>query len=150
MHNLTKKTKAIIAIATVAGLAGTGAAYAYWTVNGAGSSSASTGTLVPITVNMAPLTGLYPGGSVALGGTFTNTNPGSVYVTSVTAVLGSMPGSCLATDFSITGTATVANPNVPNGTGVGSWSGLTLTMSNSSISQDSCKLATIPLTLASS
>ena len=149
MRKLNKKTK-IIAAAAVIGLAGSGAAYSYWTVTGSGSANATTGTVAPITVNQtASLTGLYPGGpAVTLGGTFNNTNAGAVWVATVSAALGTLPAGCVAADFTITGSA-VVGANIPNGSPSGAWSGGTIKMNNTASNQDGCKSATIPLVLTS-
>ncbi len=88
MHMFTKKKMA----AVVAGLAvvGTsGVAFGYWTNAGSGSGTAATGTNAAITVNQtvdSSAPALYPGGPArTLSGTFTNPNPGKVYVANVTA-----------------------------------------------------------------
>jgi hypothetical protein len=147
---LMKKSKTIIVGAAIAGLASTGIAYAYWTTSGTGSATATTGTVVGITVNeTTSATNLYPGGPAQpLAGTFTNTNAGAVYVASVTAALGTLPGTCVPADFTIAGSAPVG-ANVASGTGVGTWSGLTIKMNNTLVSQDGCKAASIPLVLTS-
>jgi hypothetical protein len=147
---LTKKSKTIIAGAAIVGLASAGVAYAYWTTSGTGSATATTGTVVGITVNETTnATNLYPGGPPQpLAGNFNNSNAGAVYVASVTAALGTLPTGCLPADFTIAGPATV-NANVPSGTGVGTWSGLTIKMNNTLVSQDGCKTASIPLVLTS-
>jgi Camelysin metallo-endopeptidase len=146
---LLKSKKKIIAL-TAGMLVVGGGAYAYWTTTGTGSGSAATGTVVGITVNQTTtVAGLYPGGPAqTISGTFTNTNSGAVYVTAVTAALGTLPGGCLPADFTIAGGATV-NANVPSGTGVGSWTGLTIVMNNTAVSQNACKASTIPLVLTS-
>lgn len=150
MRNLNKKSKRVIIVAAIVGLASAGAAYSYWSVAGSGSTSAGTGTVSPITVNQtSTLTGLYPGGpAVTLSGTFNNGNPGAVYVTAVTAALGTLPGSCLAADFTIGGTATV-NANIASGATSGAWTGLTIQMNNTGVNQNGCKASTIPLVLTS-
>lgn len=123
------------------------AAYAYWTAGGSGTGSAATGNTTPITVNQtSTVTGLYPGATpTALSGNFTNTNSGAVYVGSVTASVHTFSSqtditkpACTQADFAIGGTATV-NANVPAGTGVGSWSGLTIQLTNGAGNQDNCK-----------
>ena len=146
----TKKPRTIIAGAAVVGVASAGVAYAYWTTSGTGSGTATTGTVVGITVNETTnATNLYPGGPAQpLAGNFNNGNAGAVYVASVTAALGTLPTGCLPADFTIAGTATV-NANVASGTGVGTWSGLTITMNNTVVSQNACKAASIPLVLTS-
>ena len=147
---LTKKPKAIIVGAAIVGLASAGVAYAYWTTSGTGSAMATTGTVVGITVNeTTSATNLYPGGPAQpLAGNFNNSNAGAVYVASVTAALGTLPTGCLPADFTIAGTALVG-ANVASGTGVGSWSGLTIAMNNTGVSQNACKASSIPLVLTS-
>lgn len=147
---LTKKSKTINAGAAIAGLASAGVAYAYWTTSGTGSATATTGTVVGITViETTSATNLYPGGPAQpLAGNFNNGNAGAVYVASVHAALGTLPTGCLPADFTIAGTATV-NANVAAGTAVGSWSGLNIAMNNTGVTQDACKSASIPLVLTS-
>jgi hypothetical protein len=131
------------------------AAYAFWTGSGAGTGSASAATPASLTVNQtnAAITNLFPGGPAkALSGTFDNPNAGAVYVHDVSAVVhtyssqadGSKP-ACTQADFSIGGTATV-NAQVAAGNGVGSWSGLTVSMvNNASANQDNCKGVSIQI-----
>src|SRR4051794_26060108 len=123
------------------------AAYAYWTAGGSGSGSAATGTTVPITVNQTgSVTGLYPGATpTALSGTFTNTNSGAVHVSTVTAAVHTFSSqtdltkpACTQADFAIGGSSS-PNTDVPAGTGVGAWSGLTIQLVNSATNQDNCK-----------
>jgi hypothetical protein len=59
-----------------------------------------------------------------------------------------LPTGCLPADFTIAGTALVG-ANVASGTGVGSWSGLTIAMNNTGVSQNACKASSIPLVLTS-
>jgi len=73
--------------------------------------------------------------------------PGA-HVTSVSAVLGTLPAGCVAADFTIAGTALVG-ADVASGSGVGAWSGLTIKMNNTGLNQDLCKLSTVPLVLSS-
>ena len=143
---LSRKKKTFIAVAAVAALSG-GSALAYWTQGGTGSGSATTGTTTPITVNQtnAAITNLYPGGTpVALSGDFTNGNSSAVTISSVTAVVRSFSAqtnsskpACTAADYAIGGSA--AGSPVPVGTNVGTWSGLTVALSNGAGNQDNCK-----------
>jgi hypothetical protein len=131
------------------------AAYAYWTGSGSGTGSATAATPASLTVNQtnAAITNLYPGGPArALSGNFDNPNVGSVYVHDVSAVIhtfssqadGSKP-ACTQADFSIGGSATV-NAQVAAGNGVGSWSGLTVSMvNNAGANQDNCKGVSIQI-----
>lgn len=134
-----------------------GLALAYWTSGGgSGSGSGTTGSASSITVNQtASATGLYPGGSSALSGNFTNPNSGKVYVTAVTAAITSFSvqgdltkPACTQADFSISGTATVG-AEINSGAGVGSWSGLSLNMTDAATNQDNCKNITVPITYTS-
>lgn len=145
--SLKKKIAAVGAAAAIIGSAGI--AVAYWTQGGSGSGSAATGTTTDVTVNqLTTVEGMYPGMSaVTLSGNFDNPNPGPVKVGSVTATLGTLPAGCVAADFTIGGTA-VVNAEIASGTGVGSWTGLTIQMNNTSVNQDACKVQTIPLVYA--
>jgi hypothetical protein len=157
---LTGVVAAIAAMATVG-------AYAYWTQGGSGPGSATAGTTTAITVNQTSTTSssLYPGGPTeALSGNFDNPNSGGVVISSVTAVVSSVTGgaedggkpACTAADFYISGTA--AGSTVPSGTGVGSWSGLSIGLANRdgnanppselspSANQDNCKSAVAHIT----
>ena len=152
MRILSKKSKTIIAAAAIIGLTGSGVAYSFWTIGGTGGGTASTGTVVGITVNQtSSVAGLYPGGPAqSISGNFDNGNAGPVYVTSVSATLGLLPSGCVPADFTISGTAPV-NTNVASGSGVGSWGGtLAITMNNTGSNQDGCKVKSIPLVLTSS
>ena len=144
-----KVNKKAIAIGLSVGLALgiSGLAIAYWTSSGSGTGSATTGTTVGVTVNQSTVvTGLYPGDApVALTGTFSNTNSGSVKVGTVTAVIGTLPSGCVAGDFTINGTG-VVNAEIPTGTNVGSWSGISVQMNDTALNQDACKTQTIPIT----
>jgi hypothetical protein len=132
-----------------------GIAFAFWTAGGSGSGTATAGTNANVTVNqtVSP-TGLYPGATTALSGDFNNSNSGGVYITAVTASVtpfsvqadGTKP-ACTQADFSITGTANVGTEIVP-GTGVGSWSGLSLNMIDAATNQDNCKNVTVPIAYA--
>ena len=144
-----KKAIAAVGAATALTLGSGLAAYAYWTQGGSGTGSATTGSTSAVSVNLGTsVSGMYPGMSpITLSGNFDNTNSGPVKVGSVTAALGTLPAGCSAADFTIGGTAAV-NAEVAHGTGVGSWTGLTLTMNNTSSNQDLCKGQTIPLTFS--
>jgi hypothetical protein len=146
MRNLSNKKKAAAVAGVVAmAMAGGGVAFAYWTSTGSGSGTAATGTTANVTVvQTSTSTGLYPGGSVPLSGDFNNTNAGAMHVGTVTATVGTLPTGCVAADFTISGTAPV-NAEIPTGSGVGSWSGITLTMNDTAVSQDACKTQTIPV-----
>ena len=154
MRKLSKKSKAIVAIAAVIGLASSGAAYSYWTQSGAGTGTAATGTTTPITVNQVSTpSAMYPGSTAqALSGNFTNPNPGAVQISSVTAAVSSITNgfadntkpACLPGDYAISGTS--GGTTVPAGTAVGTWAGLSIQLTNTAANQDNCKGATANIT----
>ena len=144
------------AAAIIAG--GAGVAFAYWTEDGTGSGSASTGTTTGITINQtSTITGLYPGGApVALAGNFDNSNPGPIHVAQVSVAVAtgwseqadmSKP-ACTAADFTLT-QPDPTNAEVPSGTGVGSWSGATIKLTDLATNQDNCKNVTVDLAYTS-
>ena len=153
MRLFGKSKVVLMALATVVALGV--AAYAYWTGSGSGSGSATAATPAALTVNQtnAAISNLYPGGPArALSGNFDNPNGGSVFVHDVTAAVhtfssqtdGTKP-ACTQADFAIGGTATV-NAQVASGTGVGSWSGLTIQLVNNvGANQDNCKGVSIQI-----
>jgi len=151
----TTKKKVAAGAAAAALLASTGVAAAYWTQGGSGDGSAATGDTVAVTVNQTTeVSDLYPGGdAVTLSGDFDNTNDGPVKVGSVTVVVDEdfseqadeAKPACTADDFEIGGSAPV-NAEIEKGTGVGSWTGLTIKLVNSETNQDNCKgLSAVPL-----
>jgi hypothetical protein len=152
MQRLGKRTVSIVT-GTVVVLAGAGVAFAYWTHAGSGTATATTGTNSAITVNQTSVvSGLAPGlPAQALSGNFDNSNTSPVYVAGVTAtVTGTDLTGCTASDYTIAGTAIVA-AQVPAGTGVGAWSGLTIQFNNKAgVNQDACKNAVVAIAYASS
>jgi hypothetical protein len=153
----SKRGVALLAVLVVAAIAAFGA-YAYWTTTGNGTGSATTGTDHGVTVNQtSPSSGLYPGGSVALSGNFTSNpaNSGNVWVTSVSASIDpfsvqanlSEP-ACTDADFFLSGSAPVGQDITP-GAANGSWSGISLNMTNAAANQDNCKNVTVPLSFTS-
>jgi hypothetical protein len=152
MHRISKRAIAIFAGVVVA-LASAGVAFAYWTNSGTGTGTASTGTTTGITVKQtSTITNLAPGlPAQTLSGNFNNTNTSPVYVTAVTAtVSGTDQTGCGASDYTIAGTAPV-NAEIPAGTSVGSWTGLTIQFNNKpGTNQDACKNAVVTIAYASS
>jgi hypothetical protein len=156
MKRFSKRTWIIVGVAAIVAASAIGA-YAYWTVSGSGSGSASTAAgSVAVTVNQtSSSSGLYPGGSVALSGNFTNPASFSQYVTSVSASIANFSlqadntkPPCTQADFSLSGSPTAVGANVAPGTG-GSWSGITLSMTNAATNQDNCKSVTVPVNYTS-
>jgi hypothetical protein len=147
-----KKARFIAIASVVFTIAVVGIAFAYWTQGGTGSGGATAGTTTAITVNQTGTpTGLYPGGTAqALSGTFTNPNAHPVHISSVTVAVHAFSvqsdntkPACTDADFAVGGTSG-ANV-VPSGTGVGTWSGLTVRMVDGAANQDNCKGVNITL-----
>ena len=128
-------------------------ALAYWSNNstgsGEGQATVSQGNNKPIViVQTANTSGLIPGKSVTLVGTFNNPNSGydsgKVTVRTVTASISGVKGQgCSAADFTLTGATMPVNAVIAGGTGVGHWGGAVLTMVNSSRDQSACHGATV-------
>lgn len=151
MKRITSKGFALLAVMIVAVVSAVGG-YAYWTNSGSGTGSAATGTNNSITINQTSVVaGLYPGGPAqALSGDFSNPNASAVTVASVSgSVTGTSVVGCAAADFVVTGSPAANAQSVPSGANVGSWSGLSVSMTNTAVNQDLCKNATLTITYTS-
>ena len=154
-HRYTKRTLAIAAVTAVF-LSSAGMAYAYWTTDGGGTSTATAGTSTPVTVNqVGTLTAMFPGDSPqTLSGDFDNTSDGLVHVVSVTVSIASVyqgaavAVGCDADDYILTDEVMAAVQDVPAGNGVGAWTGATIQFHNTTANQDACQGATINLAYA--
>lgn len=149
---MTRISKKWAVIVTVGVLAIGGAAFAYWTNIGSGAGTETTGTNTSVVINQtSTVSGLAPGlNAQELSGNFDNPNAGPVRVGAVTAtVTGTDKTGCGPTDYTIAGAAPV-NAEIPSGTGVGSWSGLTIQFNNkAAVNQDACKNAVVSLSYSS-
>lgn len=154
----SRSRKRGIIIGLVALLATAVAAYAYWSATGSGTGSGGAATTTTaLTVNQSTtLTAMYPGDSAqTISGTFTNTNSGPAYVSTVTAsiasvtkAVGAPAGTCDASDFTLANATMTVNADVPAGSNVGSWTGATIKFNNKATNQDACKGATVNLSYA--
>jgi hypothetical protein len=149
MRSIFKK-RFVKSLAIAAALTMAVSAYAYWSSTGTGTGSASTSDPGPQTVTVTQTsssTGLYPGGSVSLSGTLDNVNTNSVRVKTVSGTVASVDAAhatagCLASDYSVSAAVTV-DKDVPGGTSTTPWSGLSLSMADTSVDQGACKGATV-------
>jgi hypothetical protein len=144
MH--TKK-KIVIAAAAVVAI-GAGTAFAYWSTTGAGTGSGSTaasnGTIV---LHASFANGLTPGASTPVTFTADNAGTSSLRVGTVTSVV-SATGGCDASWFTIV--PVDENQTIAAGaSGVELANKGTLAFADTATNQDSCKSATITLTLSS-
>ncbi|GAB3118349.1 hypothetical protein [Glaciibacter psychrotolerans] len=153
MAKLKKKNAVVIAVAALV-LIPAVAAFAYWTVGGSGTGTATTGTSENITVHQTSVvTGMYPGGTEqTLSGNFTNSDAGPVYVGTVTASIASVDkalnaavGTCDASDYTLANAVMTVGGEVPVGTAVGAWGGATIKFNDKTSIQDACKGATVNL-----
>jgi hypothetical protein len=152
--HLNKRRVVLAAFVAVVLAIASGVAYAYWTAGGAGTGAGTAAVSTSnLTVNQTTvLTPMYPGDvAQTLAGTFNNPNTGPVYVTTVTASISSVAmatghssGTCDATDFTLTPTATV-NAEIPTGNSKGAWTGPTIKFNDKVTGQDYCKGATVNL-----
>jgi hypothetical protein len=160
MSVLKRKKAAAVAAGLALTLVTSAVAYAFWTNTGSGSGSASTGSSSQLTIHQtSSVTGLYPGGPAApLAGNFDNPGASKVFVHQVTASIAGVSGgaedsslpACTAADFALSGNPVTIDQEVPSGTGVGTWSGMTVRMLEGSANQDNCKGATVSITYSSS
>jgi hypothetical protein len=152
MSETLKKKSSAVAVTSVL-LIGVGAASAYWTMGGAGSGSATTGSGQSLTVNQTSVvTGLGPGVAPAeLSGDFDNPNKDFVRVASVTAKLASVTpvketDTCGVGDYTIINENMTVDANVPAGNGEGEWRGALLSFVNDPArDQNGCKGATVTI-----
>ena len=83
-HSKFTKKRMLIGLGAVSVLAIAAVAIAYWTTSGSGSGSATAGTDTGVTVSGDPSNGIYPGGSVPVTTTVTNSSSTqSQYVTNL-------------------------------------------------------------------
>lgn len=151
MKRLSKRAWVLVGIVAVAAVSAVGG-YAYWTNSGLGSGSAATGTTTGITVNQTSVVaGLYPGSPAqALSGDFDNPNAGPIHVASVSgSVTATSDPLCDPADFVVSGSPASNVQEVPSGVSQGSWSGLTVSMTNTAANQDACKNATLTISYTS-
>ncbi len=139
-------------------LVGGGAAFAYWSVGGAGTGTAATGTTSNILpVQTTTVTDMHPGDTAqSLSGNFTNGDEGPVYVGTVTARIasvtmsagpaaGTTAGTCDATDYTLAGAVMPVNAEVQVGFKQGAWTGATIKFNDKPTNQDACKGAIVNL-----
>jgi hypothetical protein len=146
-----RKIAATIAITAILVGGGGAAAIAYWTAGGTGSGTATTGTSSGINVTQSTtVSGLGPGvAAQTLGGTFTSSNPGKVYVTTVAPAItaiktaaGVVITGCSASDYTLT------NASIGAEVGTGdTWTGATIAFNDKPTTlQDACKNAVLTIT----
>ena len=84
MFSSNKRKRVFAALGVVGALALAAVAFAYWTTSGSGYGSATAGSDAGVTVAGDPANGIYPGGSVAVTTTITNSSSTqSQYITNL-------------------------------------------------------------------
>lgn len=148
MH-LSRKLKVALG-ATVVPVVLAGSAFAYFTSTGAGTGSGTTGTNSAVVLHGTVVDTLYPGTSSTVSFTVDNPSPGHQYVNVIT--LGSVTtdaahSACAVADFTMP--AVTAAQDVAAGNGIAITATGTITMANTSVSQDACRNAPLTLNLTS-
>lgn len=146
---------AILALVVVAG--GGGAAFAYWTAQGSGTGSATSGTSASFTVTSSAPTGaaLSPGGTAqTVAFSVANPGSGSQNLFSFTVTVASAGGTAWtavagrsAADYSV-GVPTITYGEIAGSASVSGT--VTITMIDRAVSQDGCKGAAVPLYFSAS
>ena len=155
MHtSLVGRKRTSAALGAILALAVAGGALAWWTIGGAGTGSATAGTVSAVTVTQtSTVSGMYPGRAPQLlAGNINNPNASKVYVSSVTAAVAPFSSSvvdpllpaCTEADFVIGGSAPVGGEMDP-GLNVAAWSGLTVALTDAAANQDNCKGVSITI-----
>ncbi len=102
---ISKRRFIPVAVALIAILAISGAAYAYWTSSGTGSGTGSTADgVTSLTASSPDLDAMYPGDTdqdIVI--TVHNPTSQTVYVTSVAVTVTTDKDGCTAADFTLTG-----------------------------------------------
>ncbi len=149
----TRKRRFTALVASLAVVAiGGGLAYAYWTGNGIGAGSATTGSSTNFSVTSDSPVGaaLSPGGaSQTVAFTVSNPGSGSQALSNVVVTVANADGTawtaragCSAADYTV-GTPTVAYGDIPGAAGTDGT--VTVTMNDLSTDQDACQGVTAPL-----
>ena len=134
--HLSKRRVVVSALIAVLLAIASGVAYAYWTGGGTGTgpAAAAAGTSAVTPIQTTALAAMYPGDiAQVISGKFNNTSTGPVWVTTVTASIGTVTqaagapvGTCNSTDFTLTDTVVTVNAEVPAGNNMGAWTGPTI------------------------
>ncbi len=147
---LTHKLKVALG-ATVVTVAVAGAAFAYFTTTGAGTGTGTVGTSTALVLHGTAPTTLYPGTTSVVNFTVDNSSTGHQLVGTIHLDSVSTDGAhsaCVVTDFTMPDV--VSNQDIAGSVTAGTITATgTLTMANTSVSQDACKNAPLTLNLSS-
>jgi hypothetical protein len=144
-----RKTIATVAASALA-LAASAGAYAYWSAGGSGTGTGSVASSGGSLVLHGTITSaLVPGGSSPVTFTADNSGTSSLYIAAVhVASVSTDKVGCAVADFTMPDVT--ENQRISaGGSGVSLTNSGTITMADTSVSQDACKGATVSLTLSS-
>ena len=161
IRNMLTKKRAVLTLSVIGVLAIAVAAFAYWTTSGSGSGSATAGSDAGVTASGNPADGIYPGSSVPVTTTVTNSSSSqSQFVTNlhVTISIDSAHAGdgCLASWFTYKADSQSSGDSNPHSvalnTELASSASTTVAghvfMSDPNTNQDACKGATVKLAYA--
>jgi hypothetical protein len=110
---------------------------------GIGAGSAGTGTTGTVVIHQTSVVrGLTPGRPARpLRGTISNHGETAIYVRSISAAVdpAGLPDGCTPADFTISGSPTYVEIDVPPRSTETTWSGITIRLNNTAENQDACK-----------
>ncbi len=155
------KKRVLTALSAVGVLAIAAVALAFWTTSGSGSGSATAGSDAGVTVSGDPANGIYPGGSVAVTTTVTNSSSTQKqYVSNLHVTISSdathAGNGCAASWFTYKADSEGSGDSNPHSVALDTELAASGThtvdghvfMSNPNTNQDACKGATINLAYA--
>lgn len=152
MRNIINRKRVLATLGGLAAVAIAAVAVAYWTGSGSGSGSGAVGTNGSVTLTGAVTPGSAPGTSEPVSFTAANPSNSPIQVTKVHLVSVAADGAhaaCKTTDFTMADVT--QNHQVPaEATTEALPNNGSLVYSNTEVSQDACKGATLTLTLSSS
>lgn len=150
---ITKK-RALIAVTATCVVALAGAAFAYFTTTGSGTTTAKTGSSTALTLHATVTGNLYPGTSSPVSFTVDNPSPGSQRVGSISLSSITVDGAHSTCSTVITGgnpdftmSAVAVNSSFPSGNGQSVTPAGSLKMNETGVNQDACQGATLTLNL---
>lgn len=145
MLRMTKKKAAVVGGVTAALVTG-GVAFAYWTSDGTGTGSVTTGDSVAweVTIDSTDLAGLTPGGpGETVSFHVKNNNTGvQALQNTVAAVVDTSDSGCTDADFDVSATTITYGDIAAGDTVDGTFE---ITMINRAANQDACKNVTVNL-----
>ncbi len=142
-----RRRPAVIALISLVSVVGIGtAAYAYWTTQGSGTGTASTGEVGSVSVVQSGVpSGLFPGGPAAtLSGTIVNDNDYDVSVGGLEAtVTGTSDGDCGPENYAIVDDDVTLDATLIQEDASVGWTGITLQLRETGVNQDACQDVTV-------